>query len=431
MFAQQTESPIYQASHHIRTSTELMKIHEGMVDHIITMTNLTQDDALLLLYFFRWNLEKLVEAYLDSPGETLKKAGARTEKSISVLEFMQCNICLDDCESSKMAGASCGHKFCRSCFSYYLNSKTKENYVPHEDLLVQTFVRHSTFLKWCAAPDCNFVIECHILKSDMETIVPTVHCQCGYSMCFGCDMPNHEPVTCLLARSWLTKSKEDNESVNWIANNTKDCAYCHTAIEKNGGCNHMTCWKCRHQFCWICLKSWNHHNQTACSRYLDNTEDRKSAVRCNIERYLHYYNRYVNHEQSAKLEKAAYAETEQKMIQLQLEGNFSWNETQFIKHAVDTVVRCRNTLKWTYAFAYYLKQSNEKALFEDNQEDFEIATEQLSELLEQPINKENSLVLRQVIIDKTVYVTQRQRVLLDHASQGLQDGIWLFDFDTF
>lgn len=38
-----------------------------------------------------------------------------------------------------------------------------------------------------------------------------------------------------------------------------------------------------------------------------------------------------------------------------------------MKKAVEEVEKCRMTLKWTYAMAYYLAKGNEKELFEDNQ----------------------------------------------------------------
>ena len=35
----------------------------------------------------------------------------------------------------------------------------------------------------------------------------------------------------------------------------KRCPRCHMFIEKNEGCNHMTC-LCSHQFCYVCLADW-------------------------------------------------------------------------------------------------------------------------------------------------------------------------------
>ena len=37
---------------------------------------------------------------------------------------------------------------------------------------------------------------------------------------------------------------------------------CHKPIEKNKGCNHMTCSQCRHEFCWICMGPWRQHGSS-------------------------------------------------------------------------------------------------------------------------------------------------------------------------
>lgn len=144
---------------------------------------------------------------------------------------------------------------------------------------------------------------------------------------------------------------------------------------------------------------------------------------------LKYYNRFANHEQSAKLEEELYIKTEKKMEELQKSSDLSWIEVQFLRRAVDVTVKCRTTLKWTYVFAFYLEKTNATALFEDNQRDLEMATEQLSELLEKPLQPDEISSLRQAVLDKSVYVNQRQEVLLDDTARGLQDGRWSFFVD--
>lgn len=43
----------------------------------------------------------------------------------------------------------------------------------------------------------------------------------------------------------------------WIEEHTKKCPNCNEPIEKNGGCNHMTCKSCSYDFCWICSEKWS------------------------------------------------------------------------------------------------------------------------------------------------------------------------------
>ncbi|KAA1108533.1 E3 ubiquitin-protein ligase dbl4 [Puccinia graminis f. sp. tritici] len=168
----------------------------------------------------------------------------------------------------------------------------------------------------------------------------------------------------------------------------------------------MTCKKCKHEFCWVCTGVWADHGTAwySCNRYEERDEvgkDQQSKSRASLERYLHYYNRFANHEQSLRLDKELHAKTEKKMEEIQQASNLSWIEVQFLNKAVETLSVCRTTLKWTYAMAFYLEKNNFTALFEDNQRDLEQAVEDLSGLLESPIEADTIAELRQKVTDKT------------------------------
>ncbi|KAF5346316.1 hypothetical protein D9758_011530 [Tetrapyrgos nigripes] len=322
-----------------------------------------------------------------------------------------------------------------------------------QELLARNFVASISSLKFCPYPGCTRTVKCPTAasKSSLTTIVPTVSCgsrgipvsedpksqpsasllKKEHKFCFGCTVESdHRPVVCGVAKMWLKKCEDDSETANWIKSNTKECSQCQSTIEKNGGCNHMTCKKCKHEFCWVCMGPWSEHGTQwySCNRYDEkagvDARDVQSQSRASLERYLHYYNRWANHEQSAKLSVDLYAKTEKKMEDMQLTSELTWIEVQFMKKAVEEAEKCRMTLKWTYAMAYYLAPGNEKELFEDNQRDLEKAVEDLSELLESSIEAEEIATLRQRVTDKTVYVQKRNDIVLDDTAKGFLEGRW-------
>ncbi len=245
----------------------------------------------------------------------------------------------------------------------------------YRDLLNRTYVDDTPALRWCPAPECEYAIACPVPARALDVVIPTVKCACGHTFCFGCaEAGDHRPCCCPVVKRWLKKCADDSETSNWISANTKECTKCHSTIEKNGGCNHMTCKKCKWEFCWVCMGPWSEHGTAwyNCSRYDDKAaekggQDAQSKSRASLERYLHYYNRYANHEQSIKLENELYARTEKKMDEIQEHSNLSWIEVQFLAKAVETLGRCRTVLKWTYAMAFYLAKNNQTQMFEDNQ----------------------------------------------------------------
>jgi ariadne-1 len=178
---------------------------------------------------------------------------------------------------------------------------------------------------------------------------------------------------------------------------------------------------------------WSEHGTSwyNCNRFDEGSgsdaRDAMAKSRVSLERYLHYYNRYANHEQSAKLDKDLAAKTEKKMVQLQTASGMSWIEVQYLNSASQALQTCRQTLKWTYAFAFYLARNNLTEMFEDNQKDLEMAVENLSEMFEKPVSELNKLKVD--IMDKTSYCNKRRVILLSYTADNLANGAWEFNSD--
>lgn len=94
---------------------------------------------------------------------------------------------------------------------------------------------------------------------------------------------------------------------------------------------------------------------------------------------------------------------------------------QFLDQASQALQQCRQVLKWTYAFAYYLARNNLTEIFEDNQKDLEMAVENLSEMFEKPIEQLQSLKVD--MMDKTSYCTKRRIILLNDTAENLKAGM--------
>ena len=82
---------------------------------------------------------------------------------------------------------------------------------------------------------------------------------------------------------------------------------------------------------------------------------------------MHYFARYEAHANSLKLEREKLRPTCDGKAQFYMENAYSWQASQFISEAFDTLARCRQTLKFTYCFAFYLEATTTKSIFEDNQ----------------------------------------------------------------
>ncbi|XP_067120275.1 E3 ubiquitin-protein ligase arih1-like [Centruroides vittatus] len=465
------------------TSKDKMDIEEEFVYEVLTTEQIVQHmiDCIrevntvvqipptitrILLNHFKWDKEKLYERYYDGDQDRLFSeariinpcnSSNSTQKRIIMASGLEsCEICFREVPRSMMEGLACGHRFCVECWEEYLRTKIMEEgmgqtiscaahecnilvddetvmklisdtkvKLKYQHLITNSFVECNRLLQWCPQPECNNTIKVQYVDAQPVT------CTCGHTFCFSCGENWHDPVRCHLLKKWQKKCDDDSETSNWIAANTKECPKCNVTIEKDGGCNHMVCknQNCKADFCWVCLGPWEPHGSSwyNCNRYDEEeakaARDAQERSRAALQRYLFYCNRYMNHMQSLKFENKLYAAVKEKMEEMQ-QHNMSWIEVQFLKKAVDVLCQCRQTLMYTYVFAYYLRRNNQSVIFEDNQRDLESATEKLSEYLERDITQENLLDIKQKVQDKYRYCESRCKVLLGHVHEGYEKDWW-------
>jgi len=198
---------------------------------------------------------------------------------------------------------------------------------------------------------------------------------------------------------WERKRKDDSETMHWITANTKPCPKCGKLVEKNGGCNLMTC-RCGQHFCWLCggATGFDHTYHTIsnheCGRWKQDLDKSIDEAANNHKRYIHYFSRWSGHRDSLKKEE----ENKEAMIKSLKDicDSLSGHDYEYnsLIAAVSVLTSARKVLSNSYAFAYFLcgndwyagevnpaQTSLNQALFEDMQQQFEGEIERLSSLL--------------------------------------------------
>lgn len=186
-----------------------------------------------------------------------------------------CEICLDSYKIEEMYTLDeCSHRFCFDCLKGHTEAQINENNakircpnIECEHFLSEAEVQHVAFEKledfraivlkhtletmpdfrYCPRTDCGGAM----IKGENtnKMVCPT----CEFEFCFECNDPYHDNSTCEEYQQWKIDNEQgDARFTEWARENTKPCPKCRAQIQKNGGCNKMTCRKCKAKFCWLC-----------------------------------------------------------------------------------------------------------------------------------------------------------------------------------
>jgi len=429
---------------------EIIQTQKKLIQEISEMLNISASNASNLLRHYQWKVEALHQQYWTSPDTVLKEVGLVCVTLDADDEYKfdkegECIVCCEIVAGADSSALRCRHRLCNDCWSYYLKFKItegevsrincpainckysipeqfvhklvdKEIYEKYIRFVTKAFVEDNAHITWCPAPHCGNAITADMLHGT------TVKCRCGFSFCFSCHNEAHAPATCDQVKLWLKKCNDDSETGHWLGANTKDCPRCRVLLEKNGGCNHMSCRQCSLDWCWMCKKPWKGHSDYyACSRYekaqkkkaekekskktknkkhskLDIIEAERESKRVALERYLSYYTKYLEYD--AKVKNAPQIrEKHQSRIQTFLSEQTTLAEVKFIDSGTETLLDCQNALKYSYIYSFFLPENcSEQLLFIILQQELEKTTQALDQLLEEP----NILKRR----TETVYLTK-------------------------
>ena len=169
----------------------------------------------------------------------------------------------------------CEHFFCDDCYYLYLKEKINNNInvdkitcpkgscgniiddnfiekklikdIPliekYKKLKERRQIIYNPNYQICPYPDCG-----SYAKKGNNKYVSCIHN--GHKFCLICLKNWHGNESCQIDHNESFEKWKDTYKV-------KRCPKCKYFIEKNDGCNHITCSNCNYQWCWICLNEYD------------------------------------------------------------------------------------------------------------------------------------------------------------------------------
>ncbi|KAL4474799.1 hypothetical protein ABPG74_001495 [Tetrahymena malaccensis] len=196
-----------------------------------------------------------------------------------------CEICMLEMDQTVVQTLQCNHKYHKECLkAYFVYETQQKNFplkCPQQECLRETlqqevkeilneqeyekfenfqlqnyFEQNQSSIKNCLTPDCNYAFW------QEQELVQYFECPvCMKEYCLVCNCEFHPNQTCEQYK--MLKSQSQDKQFEDFAKNKlfQKCPSCKIWVEKNQGCDHMTC-RCGYEFCYKC---GGPHNKCDCN----------------------------------------------------------------------------------------------------------------------------------------------------------------------
>ncbi|EYU38083.1 hypothetical protein MIMGU_mgv1a025847mg, partial [Erythranthe guttata] len=402
-----------QKNYTILNEKKIRQLQKKDISKVSKHLSISKSLACTLLRENNWNANSVFEEWFSDEEKVGESVGLLPEQ-VSLNppppgDNLLCKICFETFKIENMSSGPCGHPFCTDCWKSYVSVSIDDGpgclglRCPeleckanpglelidllaskyHKDryyrYLLRSYLEGSRKRKWCQGPGCNLAVQIRYeeLENYEELKNYDVICDCSYGFCWNCLEERHHPVGCRIVRKWMKLQTSDTDNSKWIASCTKKCPKCRKKIEKNEGCDHVTCPSpCRYEFCWLCLSPWKLFH--LCDKYnkRKDKERRLESTREKLKRYAHHSERWAWNHKSR----------ETALDKLRLAKKY---KLPFAIEALEQIVESRRVLKWSYAYGYYLDSTEKHKViyFRYLQGEVEGALEKLHRYAEKEIVK--------------------------------------------
>ena len=383
--------------------------------------------AAILLRHYKWRVMRLQEEWFSDDRRIRDAVGLPADGGVLVPTALisrrrvavDCAICFGSFPAGRTRSAACStHLYCVECWRGYVRAAVEDGprclslrcpdtscsaavarELVDEVADAKDRARYARFalwsfvdesggrVKWCPGRGCSRAVEFVGCAGDATE----VFCECTHGFCWSCGEEAHRPVSCETVRAWLAKNVSDSETANWVLTNTKLCPKCRRPIEKNQGCNNMTCSApCYCRFCWICLQPLGRRH-IGCHGYRaqpgkvnagGKDEQRREQAKASLDRYLYHYERWAANDTSLQkvFKDMADLEGNKGLEKMAKKVRVPASDLRFLTRAYEQVADGRRVLRWAHAYGYFLdpkRDAIKRNLFDQLQKDANSSLERL------------------------------------------------------